>query len=84
MSILARFNMGKPLNLIQRDNFQIRSYLTGPRYNKGEEWHLSSWKKAFKKKPWKNFKTLCCGFGNNREDSVARSGTYPPGPFRKT
>jgi hypothetical protein len=25
-----------------------------------------------------------CGFGNNREDSVARSGTYPPGPFRKT
>ncbi|CAH1375544.1 unnamed protein product, partial [Tenebrio molitor] len=38
MSILARFNMGKRLNLIQRDSFQIRSYLTGLRYNQGEEW----------------------------------------------
>lgn len=32
MNILARFNMGKRLNLIQRDSFQLRSYLSGLRY----------------------------------------------------
>lgn len=51
MSILARFNMGKRLNLIQRGSFQTRSYLTGLRYNKGPSWHTSPWKKHFKKSP---------------------------------
>jgi hypothetical protein len=76
MSILTRFNMGKPLNLIQRDNFQIRSYLTGPRYNKGEEWHLSSWKKAFKKSPGKILKHYIANKMNNK---MKRKET----PYRK-
>ncbi|KAF2902309.1 hypothetical protein ILUMI_03877 [Ignelater luminosus] len=36
MSLLARFNMGKRLNLIQRDGFQIPSYLSALRYNVGQ------------------------------------------------
>jgi hypothetical protein len=76
MSILARFNMGKRLNLIQRDSFQIRSYLTGLRYNQGEEWHLSSWKKAFKKSPGKILKHYVA---NKMTSKMKRKET----PYRK-
>lgn len=46
MGVLVRFNMGKRLNLIQRDSFQIRAHLRGLRYNEGPSWH--------KKKPGRN------------------------------
>ncbi|KAB0790356.1 hypothetical protein PPYR_15279, partial [Photinus pyralis] len=55
MSVLARFNMGKRLNLIQRDSFQTRSFLTGLRYNEGSTWHTEPWKQCFKDSPGKNF-----------------------------
>ncbi|KAF2888883.1 hypothetical protein ILUMI_17290 [Ignelater luminosus] len=57
MSLLARFNMGKRLNLIQRDGFQMRSYLSALRYNVGQSWHHKSWKQYFKKSPSKILKT---------------------------
>ncbi|KAF2889851.1 hypothetical protein ILUMI_16322, partial [Ignelater luminosus] len=47
MSLLARFNMGKRLNLIQRDGFQMRSYLSALRYNVDQSWHHKSWKQYF-------------------------------------
>lgn len=56
MSIMARFNMGKRLNLIQRDGFQIRAYLSGLRFNKGVLWHHKSWKKHFLTSPHSNLK----------------------------
>lgn len=56
MSLLARFNMGKRLNLIQRDSFQTRSYITGLRYNKGSTWHASPWKTRFCTSPGKHLK----------------------------
>lgn len=39
MSLLACFNMGKRLNLVQRDLSQIRSYLAALKYNKAYLWH---------------------------------------------
>lgn len=56
MNILARFNMGKRLNLVQRDGFETRSYLTGLRYNKGASWHTMTWKKCFERSPGKNLR----------------------------
>ncbi|KAI4465284.1 hypothetical protein MML48_3g00003487 [Holotrichia oblita] len=56
MNILARFNMGKRLNLIQRDGFQMRSYMTGLRYNEGQIWHSKPWKKCIGASPGKIFK----------------------------
>lgn len=61
MSILARFNMGKRLNLIQRDSFNTRSYLTGLRYNSGFTWHSQSWKKYMEASPGKHFKAYMKG-----------------------
>ncbi|KAF2879117.1 hypothetical protein ILUMI_27056, partial [Ignelater luminosus] len=56
MSLLARFNMGKRLNLIQRDSFQTRSVLSGLKYNEGHLWHYKPWKAFFNRSPGKNLK----------------------------
>lgn len=56
MSLLARFNMGKRLNLIQRDSFQTRAFLSGLKYNEGHLWHYQSWKQFFAKSPGKSLK----------------------------
>ncbi|XP_049819332.1 uncharacterized protein LOC126264655 [Aethina tumida] len=39
MNIMARFNMGKRLNLIQRNSFQIRAHLSVLSYNYGSDWN---------------------------------------------
>lgn len=67
MSILARFNMGKRLNLIQRDSFNTRSYLTGLRYNEGHTWQREPWKKYMGESPGKHFKAYM-----NKEDEAKR------------
>ncbi|KAF2902711.1 hypothetical protein ILUMI_03490 [Ignelater luminosus] len=56
MSLLACFNMGKRLNLIQRDSFQTRSVLSGLKYNEGHLWHYKPWKAFFNRSPGKNSK----------------------------
>nr|XP_022904792.1 uncharacterized protein LOC111416906 isoform X2 [Onthophagus taurus] len=38
MSLLAKLNCGKRLNLTQRNSFQNRAYITGLRYNEGVSW----------------------------------------------
>ncbi|KAB0803297.1 hypothetical protein PPYR_00267 [Photinus pyralis] len=44
MNIVARFNMGKRLNLIQRNSYGTRVYLAVLRYNSGHNWSISAWK----------------------------------------
>lgn len=56
MNIVARFNMGKRLNLVQRGSYERRAYLSGLRYNKSFKWHSSPWKKCIGKSPGTNFK----------------------------
>ncbi|KAJ8916466.1 hypothetical protein NQ315_014683, partial [Exocentrus adspersus] len=51
MNILARFNMGKRLNLVQRNSYEIRSYLSALRYNNGVTWHTYAWRKCFGNEP---------------------------------
>ncbi|KAK9880363.1 hypothetical protein WA026_010248 [Henosepilachna vigintioctopunctata] len=56
MSILAKLNMGKRLNLIQRDGFSTRATLTGHSYNQRPLWHQTSWKKYFDRRLENNLK----------------------------
>lgn len=56
MNIVARFNMGKRLNLIQRGSYERRVYLSGLRYNNSLKWHNSPWKKVTGNSPGKYFK----------------------------
>lgn len=50
--------MGKRLNLIQRNSFQTRAYLTGLRYNQGIKWHEQSWRKIFHRNPGKQLQKI--------------------------
>ncbi|KAF2906033.1 hypothetical protein ILUMI_00143 [Ignelater luminosus] len=56
MNILVRFNMGKRLNLVRRDSFQTRCFLSGLKYHEGDLWHYKPWKTFFDKSPGKNLK----------------------------
>lgn len=73
MSLLARFNMGKRLNLIQRDSFQLRSNLTGLKYNEGHMWHTNPWKKLFEVSPGRNLKKWM----NSQEKRVQKKRANP-------
>lgn len=57
MSILARFNCGKRLNLSGRGSFDMRCDLTALRYNLGPEWHVNSYKRELGMSPGKYFQS---------------------------
>lgn len=40
MSLLAKYNCGKRMNLIQRGSFQMRTYLAALHYNTGKYYIL--------------------------------------------
>lgn len=69
MSILARFNMGKRLNLIQRDSFQMRSVLTGLKYNEGYQWHEKPWRVVFQQSPPQTLKKYVVSQANRLASS---------------
>lgn len=56
MNIVARFNMGKRLNLIQRGSYERRAHLAGLRHNKRSFWHSSPWKRATGQSPGQHLK----------------------------
>jgi len=56
MNIVARFNAGKRLNLIQRGSYQRRVHLSGLRHNKKFVWHSSPYKNIVGCSPGKYFK----------------------------
>lgn len=55
MSLLAKYNAGKRLNLIMRGSFQTRCHLASLQYNKGPDWQGSVWKHIVKKSPGRTF-----------------------------
>ncbi|KAJ8911760.1 hypothetical protein NQ315_008812, partial [Exocentrus adspersus] len=56
MNIVARFNAGKRLNLIQRGSYQRRVHLSGLRHNKQLSWHYSPFKHLTGSSPGTYFK----------------------------
>lgn len=56
MNIVARFNMGKRLNLIQRGSYERRVHLSALSHNKSSYWNVSPWKTVTKKSPGYYFK----------------------------
>ncbi|CAH1114767.1 unnamed protein product [Psylliodes chrysocephalus] len=44
MSLLAKYNAGKRLNLITRGSFETQANIAVLRYNKGINWHADSWR----------------------------------------
>ena len=55
MSILAKFNAGKRLNLTNRGYFQRRCTLTALSYQRGYGWHTNPWKATSKRSPGRYF-----------------------------
>lgn len=72
MNIIARFNMGKRLNLVQRGSYERRAYASGLRYNKRFIWHSSPWKKVTGGSPGTNFKKFMNVSMNKELQSKAR------------
>lgn len=56
MNIVARFNMGKTLNLVQRGSYERRVYRAGLRFNRSFNWHTSPWKRCVQRSPGQYFK----------------------------
>ncbi|CAG9771359.1 unnamed protein product [Ceutorhynchus assimilis] len=80
MSLLARFNMGKRLNLIQRDSFQMRSHITGLKYNYGYRWHEKPWKTVFNRSPGKQLKKF---MSNQERANLKRKSNNENVPLKK-
>lgn len=47
MSIMAKYNCGKRINLISRGGFERRANLAALQYNSGHKWQISTWRKTF-------------------------------------
>lgn len=58
MSLVAKYNAGKRLNLTMKGSFQTRCSLASMQYNQGPDWILNSWRKTVQGTPCKNLKTF--------------------------
>lgn len=58
MSLVAKYNAGKRLNLTMKESFQTRSSLASMQYNQGPDWILNSWRKTVQRTPCKNLKSF--------------------------
>lgn len=56
MSLLAKYNAGKRLNLTMRGGFTNRCLLSALSYNKDQIWQESSWKNIINQSPGTYFK----------------------------
>jgi hypothetical protein len=56
MSLVAKYNAGKRLNLTMKGSFQSRCSLAAMQYNQDPNWHLNSWRKIVKRSPSKRLK----------------------------
>lgn len=86
MNLVARFNMGKRLNLIQRGSYERRVYMSGLRYNKSFQWHSSPWKKSTGKSPGKHFKKFIDKHTSKKETPCRRKllSEYPDNHKKNT
>lgn len=71
MNIVARFNMGKRLNLVQRGSYERRVHISGLRHNHKFEWHYSPWKRVTGQSPGKYFKQFITN--NTQKDEKAKA-----------
>lgn len=77
MQIVARFNSGKRLNLIQRGSFQRRATLSGLRYNQGAAWQRTPWKTLFEESPGKHFQRYMDKQMNSGERKKVNRRLFP-------
>jgi hypothetical protein len=74
MSLVAKYNQGKRLNLVMNGSFQNRCTMATLQYNQGLDWQLHSWRKIIKRTPKKNLKRLISG----RSKKIIYKRNRPP------
>jgi len=76
MSILAKLNAGKRLNLTQRGSFEMRCVLSGLQYNGGPMWQSDIWEKFMGNPPGEHFVKQLWNTCIKRSSSARKGAKY--------